>query len=285
MEVTLRAAALEDMPACGRICFEAFQAVASEHRFARDWDTPEEATRRLAASLALPQTHAAVAEVDGRVVGSNFTHDRRPVAGIGPITIDPKLRSSGVGRLLMNEAMDWCRSEGFDSVRLVQAAYNNVSMALYASMGFDAVEPLTVFLGPPLGRATPGRAVRTATESDVEACDALHTAAHGFARTLDLRLGIEAGRATVVERDGRIAGYSAGVAFRGHAVGETNDDLCALIAAATELQPPGFLVPTRNGDLMRWCLGNGFRIVQPMTLMSMGWYQEPALPFMPTITF
>src|SRR5262252_3455856 len=152
MGATLRPARPEDMPACGRICFEAFQAVAGEHGFVRDWDTAEEATRRLAASLVLPETHAVVAEVDGRVVGSNFTHDRRPVAGIGPITIDPSLQASGVGRLLMDEAMEWCRAEGFESVRLVQAAYNNVSMALYASMGFDAVEPLTVFYGSPLGR-------------------------------------------------------------------------------------------------------------------------------------
>ena len=273
------------MPACGRICFEAFRAVAEAHGFPRDWDSAEEATRRLAASLSLPQTHAVVAEEDGRVVGSNFTHDRRPVAGIGPITVDPSVQSVGIGMLLMREAMGWCRGQGFESVRLVQAAYNNASMALYTSVGFDAVEPLTVFFGPALAARTPGFPVRFATEGDVEACDALHVKAHGFPRTVDLRLGIAAGRATVVERDGRITGYSAAVGFRGHAVGETNDDLIALIAAATEMQPPGFLVPTRNGDLMRWCLGKGFRIVQPMTLMSTGWYQEPTLSFMPSITF
>jgi hypothetical protein len=32
---------------------------------------------------------------------------------------------------------------------------------------------------------------------------------------------------------------------------------------------PGVIVPTRNGELFRWCLNNGIRIVQPMALMTM----------------
>ena len=66
------------------------------------------------------------------------------------------------------------------------------------------------------------------------------------------------------------------VGFFGHAVGETNKDLKALIGAAKEFAGPGFLLPTRNGELFRWCLSNGLRIAQPMTLMSKGLYNEPA---------
>jgi hypothetical protein len=59
----------------------------------------------------------------------------------------------------------------------------------------------------------------------------------------------------------------------------------ALIAAAPVLAPPGFLVPTRNARLLRWCLGQGFRIVQPMTLMSIGLYNEPVGAFLPSILY
>jgi hypothetical protein len=59
------------------------------------------------------------------------------------------------------------------------------------------------------------------------------------------------------------------VAFFGHAVGESNDDLKALIGAAENFPRPGFLIPTRNGDLMR-CLAEGLRIMQTMTLMTIG---------------
>jgi hypothetical protein len=89
----------------------------------------------------------------------------------------------------------------------------------------------------------------------------------------------------LVEDDGRITGYATVVGFFGHAVGETNADVKALIGAAEEFAGPGFLLPTRNGELFRWCLTNGLRIAQPMTLMSKGQYNEPAGAFLPSILY
>jgi len=89
----------------------------------------------------------------------------------------------------------------------------------------------------------------------------------------------------VVEHDGRITGYASLVGFFGHAVGESNEDLKALIGAAPAFPGPGFLLPTRNSDLLRWCLEKGLRVVQPMTLMSTGLYNEPAGVFLPSVVF
>jgi len=68
-------------------------------------------------------------------------------------------------------------------------------------------------------------------------------------------------------------------------MGETVRDLQALISAAEAFAGPGILVPTRNAALFRWCLENGLRVVHPMTLMSMGMYQEPAGSFLPSVTY
>jgi hypothetical protein len=108
---------------------------------------------------------------------------------------------------------------------------------------------------------------------------------HGLDRAGELEDAIEEGSASVVEHDGRITGYATVIGFFGHAVGETNEDVKALIGAATEFGGPGFLLPTRNGELFRWCLGNGLRITQPMTLMSKGLYNEPAGAFLPSILY
>ena len=59
----------------------------------------------------------------------------------------------------------------------------------------------------------------------------------------------------------------------------------ALIGAAAEFVGPGFLLPTRNGELFRWCLAHGLRVVQPLTLMSMGLYNEPQGAFLPSIVY
>ena len=48
---------------------------------------------------------------------------------------------------------------------------------------------------------------------------------------------------------------------------------------------PGILVPTRNAGLFRWCLFNGLRVVEPMTLMTTGLYNEPAGAFLPSVLF
>jgi hypothetical protein len=89
----------------------------------------------------------------------------------------------------------------------------------------------------------------------------------------------------VVEHDGRITGYVTVVGFFGHAVGETNKDLKALIGAAREFAGPSFLLPTRDAELFRWCLGSGLRVTQPMTWMSKGLYNEPAGAFLPSILY
>ena len=66
---------------------------------------------------------------------------------------------------------------------------------------------------------------------------------------------------------------------------ESNQDLKALIGAATDFPGPGFLLPTRNSELLRWCLQHGLRGIQPMTLMSVGLYNEPAGVFLSSVRY
>lgn len=87
------------------------------------------------------------------------------------------------------------------------------------------------------------------------------------------------------ESDGRLKAYASGIGFFGHAVGETNHDLIALLSAASQFSGPGILVPSRNAALFHWCLENGLRVVQTMTLMGMGLYIEPAGAYLPSVLF
>jgi hypothetical protein len=96
---------------------------------------------------------------------------------------------------------------------------------------------------------------------------------------------MEQGASVVVERSGRITGYASALAFFGHATAETNLDLQPLIASAESFGGPGILVPTRNSQIFQWCLANGLRVVEVMTLMSVGLYSEPAGAWLPSISF
>jgi GNAT superfamily N-acetyltransferase len=285
MRVSLRPASPDDAGAAGTICYAAFRTIADRHGFPPDFPAPDDAIGLMNLMLARPGIHGVIAESDGRVVGSNFLWEDAPLAGIGPITVDPGVQDAAIGRCLMEAVLERARQQGITSVRLVQAGYHTRSLALYAKLGFVAREPLAVMQGAALGTSIPDREVRPATEADLDAAQVLSFRVHGHARVGEFREALREGTATVVEHGGRITGYATGIGFFGHAVGETTADVKALIATAPCFPGPGFLVPIRNAELFRWCLEQGLRIVQPMTLMSLGTYGEPQGAFLPSILY
>jgi predicted N-acetyltransferase YhbS len=283
--IKLRPGTTEDSQLCGEICYRAFKTISEKHNFPPDFPSPELATTLLSEFLAHPHIYGVVAELDGRVVGSNFVDERSIIAGIGPITVDPAVQNRAIGRELMQHVLTRVAELRFPGVRLVQGAYHNRSLSLYTKLGFTAREPVSLIQGQPPRIDILGYVVRQAKVDDLDACNHLCLKVHGHDRGSELQDAIKHGTATVIEHNGRITGYTTTVAFFGHAVGETNEELKALIGATKEFLGPGFLLPTRNAELLRWCLDHGLRIVQPMTLMTMGLYNEPVGAFLPSILF
>jgi predicted N-acetyltransferase YhbS len=284
-QLTVREATLQDADACGRIFYDAFDSIATAHNFPIEPGSPDFTHFLVGQMLAGDGYAAFVAERDGEVIGSAFVDERAVVAGIGPVTVDPAAMDAGVGRALMEAAMRRERHRGAASVRLVQTAYHYRSLSLYTKLGFAVRETLSVFQGEPPALSVPGRGVRQAEESDRSACAELCTRVHGFDRDAELGDAIMAGTARVVERPGRISAYATGLGYGWHAVGETNEDLFALLGSGEPFMGLGILVPSRNHQLMQWCLENGLRIVQQSTLMTTGLYSEPTGPYLPSILF
>ncbi len=177
MNVRLRAGRPGDAAACGRICYEAFGAIANAHGYPHEFPSAEVATAVLSGRLTDAGFYSVVAEVGGKIVGSNFLDERSPIAGVGQ------------------------------------------------------------------------------------------------------------GTCLVAEHDGRISGYSAGPGYFGHSIGETNEDLKALIAAVPAFAGPGILVPATNTGLFEWCLHHGLRIIQLMTIMTIGLYSQPAGSYLPSVLY
>jgi predicted N-acetyltransferase YhbS len=285
MNIKLRAGQPDDAAPTGKIGYEAFKTISAYHNFPEDFPSAEAATGLAAMMLARPDIYSVIAEIDGAIAGSNFLWKDTDVAGVGPITVDPALQNSTVGRMLMVDVVRHAEENGYRSVRLVQAAYHNRSLALYTKLGFDTVEPLSVMQGAPLNLKIEGCEVRPMTENDLESADELCFKVYGIRRMGELRGAVAQNTGMVVERDGRITGYTTLLGFFGHTVGENNKDIMALIGTAPEFPGAGFLLPTRNNELMRFCLANGLKIVQPMTLMSKGEYREPRGAFIPSILY
>ena len=285
MNLTLRLGTPDDADQCGTISYEAFKAIAEHHHFPPDAPSPTVAVAACARRLSHPGYYVVVAELDGRIVGSNVLDERSTIAGLGPITVDPAVQNRMIGRQLMQAALQRVAERHCPGVRLVQATYHSRSLCLYTTLGFEVRELLVHVQGPPLALQMPGYAVRQATEGDLDGCNALCRRVHGHDRRGELLEAIQRGTATVVKRGDRLTGYATVLGFSGHAVGESNTDMQALIGAAPEFVGPGFLLPARNGELFRWCLAHGLRVVQPLTLMSMGLYNEPQGVFLPSIVY
>jgi len=285
MNLVLRPGMPEDAEVCGSICFEAFKAISSEHNFPWDLPSAEVGIGLVRGLLTNPRFHSVVAEVGGKVAGSNFLDERGPIGGIGPITIDPALQNRGVGRRLMLAVLERAAEKRLAGVRLLQSAYHNRSLCLYTDLGFDSREAVSKIDGEPLGIKFRGYDVRPAEEADLSECNALCRRVHGHHRSGELRDAVAQGTARIVDHLGKIIAYTTSIAFFGHAVAETNRGLMALIGAAPAFPGGGFLVPTRNGELFRWCLRNKLRLVHQMTLMTIGLYNEPEGVYLPSVLY
>jgi predicted N-acetyltransferase YhbS len=285
MSILLRPGTPMDAAVCGPICFEAFKAIDDEHNFPWDFPSAQVATGLLTMMLSNPGFYSVVAEKDGNVIGSNFLDERGPIAGVGPITVHPLLQNQMIGRRLMGAVLDRASERHAAGVRLLQSAFHNRSLCLYTKLGFETRETISKINGAPLDLKFPGYDVRPARGADLAACNALCQRVHGHRRGRELDDAITAGTARVVEHLGKITAYATDIAFFAHAVAETNQGLKALIGAAPSFPSGGFLLPTRNGDMFRWCLENGLRLVHQLTLMTIGLYNEPAGAYLPSVLY
>jgi predicted N-acetyltransferase YhbS len=288
MGLIIRSIRQVDAETCGKIGFQAHKAISSAHGYPSEQPSFEFAVGMIRTLLANPNSWGALAERDGKILGSIFLHvfPPSPVAAIGPLTVDPSAQG-GIGRALMEASLIEARKRGYEQVRLVQSPSHLRSFVLYTKCGFTLREPLFLMHG----NAVPNilgkkHDVRAARSEDVSACNEICKSVHGFSREMELRRAIDEGVASInIDDTGNINGYAAGIGFLGHAVAKTNEVLKALVANASAILGPGFFVPGRNSDLLRWLLDIGFHILWPANLMTVGNYQDPTAPFLPSIAY
>jgi GNAT superfamily N-acetyltransferase len=287
MTLELREIRDADRDDCARIVYEAFKAIADRHGFPPDFESVDAAGQLIEAWLGHLDVWGVVAERDGRVIGSNFLEMRTPVAGVGPITVDPAEQSQGTGRRLMEAVLE--RGEG-KPIRLVQDSFNPASLSLYARLGFEVKEPLVRIHGETSTDDPGSLEVRPFENRDLEACAQLCRTVHGFDRSGELR-EVERSplRPFVGVRDDRIVAYATSIAFwpLAHGVAESREDLIGLMVAAQRSgdDPIDILLPIRDAELFRWALAAGLRVVKPMNLMARHGYRKPTGAWFPSVLF
>ena len=104
--VAVRRAMPDDIPECGRILYEAFATLASDHGFPPDFPSVAIATGCIRGLIKNPGFYGIMAERDGRIIGSSFLDERSTISAVGPVSVDPAAQDGHVGRTLMRAMLE-----------------------------------------------------------------------------------------------------------------------------------------------------------------------------------
>ena len=270
--LVLREAVAADAGECGRICYEAFRSVAEQHGFPPDFPSAEVGAALLGSLIANPGIYGVVAELDGRIVGSNFMDERSTIAGIGPITVDPAVQNAQVGRVLMENVLERRVNVALPACAWSRRRTTTARSACTRSSDSRRASPAWRCRERRSRRRYPGsrcgRRPRTTWP------------------TAPGSVSPSTGTARVVEHDGRITGYTTAMAFLGHSVwslqrrAESADRLRGGLRRS-----PASSFPRGTASWYRWCMSRGLRVAFVMNLMTVGLYNEPAGAYLPSVLY
>ncbi len=233
-----------------------------------DWQT----------ALAVSRGIAAVAD-DHHVVGTALvTPYGTDCATINMVIVDEAARGRGLGRRLMQAALD---IGGERQLRLVATADG---LPLYEKLGFQPVGTILQYQGKIPAIAAPA-GIEPACEADFDAVMALDRAAFEADRGTLLTHIAKAGEFAVLRRAGRVQGFAALRAFgRGDVIGpvvaENLQDACSLISFFIGSRPGAFLRidTTADTELAPWLESLGFAHLGGGIAMRTGGTEAPARP-------
>jgi ribosomal protein S18 acetylase RimI-like enzyme len=148
MSITIRPYRESDRTAVVNLTVAAFEGVSIDHGLdlklggaaGKDWRWRK--GRDIERDLAMPTTELAVAEDStGAVVGYvTMDFDRDTLIGwIHNLAVAAELRGQGLGRLLIEHALDRFRAAGMTVAKIETLEQNAIGRHLYPSLGFREV--------------------------------------------------------------------------------------------------------------------------------------------------
>jgi len=145
-----------DRPILREMTIQAFEGVSIDQNIdrilgpiaARDWKARK--ARHVDDDIDTPEGEVAVAEEAGRVVGYvTLRFDRQAKVGQIPnLAVAADRRGQGIGRQLLEHAIERFRQEGMTVARIETLEQNPIGRHLYPSVGFQEVARQIHFARP-----------------------------------------------------------------------------------------------------------------------------------------
>jgi len=273
-DLTVKLRAGSSAQACSEICYNAFKTINEQHGFPPDffraWNDP----RHDVHAVFSPWCLCSGSWSGWQIVGSNFLWEESAIVGVGPTTVAPHIQdaslfdgsSAGTGKTTRV-----CGRAPMQRLFIIDRCHSIPNLGLTYR---------TLVICKASIRTEHSRLRSSPSNRGSRSCGRLCQRVHGFDRNREH--AIQRGTATVVEHDGRITGYATTIGFF-VMLWVKPMKTKALIGAANPLTDLVFFLPTRTVNCSS--LQQGASCVQPMILMSLGFYNQPAGAFCPPFCF
>lgn len=146
-EITIRVYKPDDLPTLKAITVDSFQGVSLEHNVEQclgilnghDWKWRK--ARHIDEDAQAHPQGIFVAECEGRIVGYITTRvDREAGKGRIPnLAVCESMRGRGLGRMLIEHALEYFRQEKLEYAMIETMAQNEIGNHLYPACGFQEV--------------------------------------------------------------------------------------------------------------------------------------------------
>ncbi len=146
-DIGYRRARLDDVPAVSKVIADAINALNQRHGFGDERVSAAPPHPYFAFAIQEEPEGFWVAESAGEVVG--FTHSwlRGPFWFLAHLFISPSCQGTGVGRRLLDKALEYGGHAVIANRSLITSAYNPTSISLYMRYGMYPREPLYAMRG------------------------------------------------------------------------------------------------------------------------------------------
>ena len=256
--ISLRSMTASDIPAGMRLKAEA------------GWNQVEGDWRRF---LDLGPDGCFVAERDGRVVGTVTTCRLGSIGWIAMLLVEKTERGAGIGRSLLNRAVDSLESHGVTAVRLDATPQGR---PLYESLGFRVDFRLIRYRGT-ISPIPPAPDLRTGEASEIVGLDLAVTRTDR--RVLLDRLVADHPRHCLVapSLSGPIRGFvlwrpGSSASQIGPCIAEPDAGVALLDEATRRLADPSVIldIPDGNGEAIAWAESRGLQASRELWRMTRG---------------
>jgi len=240
-------------------------------------------------------------------------HDE--VVDCGPFVVDKHYQGYGIAKNAISELLIQCEKEGKNRFQLVANVMTTNTFSLYYKLGFQPQLLLSYFSGLLLWdklieekKTLPDEClIRLMGPSDVIKCNNLHKACNGTTRMKNITASlINSSNICIVAEDitsTEIVGYSTGFHIEGHTLALSEQIWKALLIFTCEKiyarKDKNYKTPPKGEtetdgemdltcfhisshlypDLILWVYENSFRLLVQNILMTKGYYQPPAQPY------